>query len=82
MLQRALTAGADAIAAGERDPASVLALITKLIDAEPLASLDYVAVVDARSLSPVDPLSGELRLLGAARFGKARLIDNVGATAR
>ena len=82
VLQRALTAGADAIAAGERDPASVLALITKLIDAEPLASLDYVAVVDARSLSPVDPLSGELRLLGAARFGKARLIDNVGASAR
>jgi pantothenate synthetase len=26
-----------------------------------------------------DPLAGELRLLIAARFSKARLIDNVGA---
>jgi len=60
----------------------VLDLMTKLIDAEPLASLDYMAVVDAKTLAAVDPLAGELRLLGAARFGKARLIDNVGATAR
>ena len=82
VLQRSLTAGADAIATGERDPARVLDLMTKLIDAEPLASLDYMAVVDAKTLAAVDPLAGELRLLGAARFGKARLIDNVGATAR
>ena len=33
-----------------------------------------------RTLQVVDPLAGELRLLAAARFGKARLIDNVGAT--
>ena len=42
------------------------------------AEVDYVEVVDAATLAPVDPLAGELRLLGAARFGKARLIDNVG----
>ena len=47
MLHRALASGANAIAAGERDPARVVALMTKVIDAEPLASLDYVAVVDA-----------------------------------
>jgi pantoate--beta-alanine ligase len=81
VLHRALTAGAMAIAAGERDPAGVVGRMTKLIDAEPLASLDYAAVVDASSLRTVSPLAGELRLLGAARFGKARLIDNVGATA-
>jgi pantoate--beta-alanine ligase len=81
VLHRALTAGAKAIAAGERDPGRVVGLMTKLIDAEPLASLDYAAVVDASSLKTVSPLAGELRLLGAARFGKARLIDNVGATA-
>ena len=55
-------------------------MMSEMIDAEPLASLDYVAVVDAASLSAVTPLAGELRLLGAARFGKARLIDNVGVT--
>ena len=32
-----------------------------------------------RTLQVVDPLAGELRLLAAVRFGKARLIDNLGA---
>ena len=52
-------------------------LMADLIDAEPLAELDYAEVVDARTLQVVDPLAGELRLLAAVRFGKARLIDNL-----
>ena len=80
VLHRALVVGAQTIAAGERDPDRVVTMMSEMIDAEPLASLDYVAVVDAASLSAVTPLTGELRLLGAARFGKARLIDNVGVT--
>jgi pantoate--beta-alanine ligase len=52
-----------------------------VLDPVPEAEVDYLEVVDAASLAPVDPLSGTLRLLGAARFGRARLIDNVGATA-
>jgi pantoate--beta-alanine ligase len=77
----ALVAGAAAIAAGERDPARVRALVADLIRAEPLADLDYAEVVDAATLQEVDPLAGKLRLLAAARFGRARLIDNEGATA-
>ncbi len=80
VLHRALVVGAQTIAAGERDPDRVVTMMSEMIDAEPLASLDYVAVVDAASLSAVTPLTGEVRLLGAARFGKARLIDNVGVT--
>ena len=49
--------------------------------AQPLAELDYAEVVDARTLQVVDPLAGELRLLAAVRFGKARLIDNLAARA-
>ena len=80
VLHHALVAGAGAVAAGERDPEGVVTMMSEMIDAEPLASLDYVAIVDAASLGRVDPLAGELRLLGAVRFGKARLIDNVGVT--
>jgi pantoate--beta-alanine ligase len=80
VLHRALVAGAQTIVAGERDPDRVVSMMSEMIDAEPLASLDYVAVVDAATLGRVAPLTGELRLLGAARFGKARLIDNVGVT--
>jgi pantoate--beta-alanine ligase len=77
----ALVAGAAAIAAGERSPAQVRDLVADLIRAEPRADLDYAEVVDAATLQPVDPLSGEVRLLAATRFGRARLIDNEGATA-
>ena len=77
----ALVAGAAAIAAGERDPSRVRALVADLIAAEPLADLDYAEVVDAATLQEVDPLVGKLRLLAAVRFGRARLIDNEGATA-
>jgi pantoate--beta-alanine ligase len=81
VLHWSLVSGAAAIAAGERDPARVRSLIADLITAEPLAELDYAEVVDAATLRPVDPLAGELRLLAATRFGRARLIDNEGATA-
>lgn len=80
-LYRALRAGAAAVAAGERDPAPVRAVMHAVLGAEPLAAVDYLAVVDAATLAPLDPLAGELRLLGACRFGRARLLDNVGATA-
>jgi pantothenate synthetase len=52
-----------------------------IIEAEPLAGLDYAEVVDADSFTVPDPLAGNLRLLAAVRFGRARLIDNVGVTA-
>jgi len=80
VLHWALVAGAAAIAAGERDPEGVRDLVGGLIRAEPLAQLDYVDVVDAATLRRIDPLEGELRLLAATRFGRARLIDNEGAT--
>jgi len=77
-LHRALRAGVAAVEAGERDPAAVRAAMEAVIAAEPLAELDYAAVVDAATLEVPDPLTGTLRLLMAARFGKARLLDNVG----
>jgi pantoate--beta-alanine ligase len=76
----ALRSGAAAIGAGERDPAAVRDLMAQIITAEPLAELDYAEVVDADSFTVPDPLAGNLRLLAAVRFGRARLIDNVGVT--
>jgi pantoate--beta-alanine ligase len=82
VLQRALRAGASAIeAGGAHHAADVRKLMTEMIEAEPLARLEYAEVVSASTLRPVEPLTGALRLLTAARFGRARLIDNVGATA-
>ena len=81
VLHRALEAGRDAVLAGERDARAVEAVMSAVLAAEPLAEPDYAAVVDAATVAPVDVVRGDLRLLVAARLGKPRLLDNLGATA-
>lgn len=78
VLHQALQTGKAAIEGGERDPDAVVAAMEAVVAAEPLAELDYAAVVDAATFEVPHPLSGTLRLLAAARFGKARLLDNLG----
>jgi pantoate--beta-alanine ligase len=80
VIHRALLAGQASVLAGERDAGAVRSLMEAIIAAEPLAELDYAEVVDADTFAAPDPLAGQLRLLAAARFGRARLIDNVGVT--
>jgi pantoate--beta-alanine ligase len=80
-VHRALEAGRAAVEAGERSASAVRAAMHAVLDPVAEAEVDYLEVVDAATLAPVDPLAGELRLLAAARFGRARLIDNEGATA-
>jgi pantoate--beta-alanine ligase len=47
-----------------------------LVDAGFL-KIDYVALVDAGTLEPLDAPAGEMRILAAATIGTTRLIDNV-----
>jgi pantoate--beta-alanine ligase len=62
--------------------ADVVDAAARVIDDELLAQRDYVALVDARTLRPIDRLEiehrqpGRVRLAVAARFGDVRLIDN------
>jgi pantoate--beta-alanine ligase len=80
VLHRSLQAAAAAIIAGERDPAAVRALMAAIVEAEPLAELDYAEVVEPESLRPPESLvaGAEVRLLVAARLGTPRLLDNLG----
>ena len=43
----------------------------------PLGRLDYLSVVDADSLEPLDTLNGRGLMACAVHMGKARLIDNI-----
>ena len=52
VLWKALSAAADAIAAGERDAAALQALAESTIRSEPRVRLDYAELVDARTMHP------------------------------
>ena len=81
VLRRALDIGAGLVESGETDPDVVVAAMGAVIATAPAARLDYAAAVSAGTLRPEAPLSGDVRLLVAVRFGRARLIDNVGCVA-
>ena len=76
-LYEALARAAWLVEGGERDARVLRAELARRIGAEPLAALDYVAVVDEDTFEEVDRLRGPARALVAARVGPARLIDNL-----
>jgi pantoate--beta-alanine ligase len=79
-LRRALDAAETAVAAGERDAGAVATAAERAMEpygVEP----EYLALVAADSLQPVDRLDGEILVALAARVGPARLIDNTLITA-
>ena len=63
---------------GERNAADLAQIVKNRIATEPLAKLDYVAVVDRDSLQTVDKIGDEETLIVVAvHVGPVRLIDNV-----
>jgi pantoate--beta-alanine ligase len=75
-LHRSLEAVRQEIAAGQRDVLRLLAVLRRVLDAEPAIALDYAEIVDAETLEPVVNLRGSCLILLAAKLGKTRLIDN------
>lgn len=76
-LNQSLGLAADLYAGGERDPGALLAAVRALIEAQPLAEIDYIQLVDAEELTPLyGPLVRPAVLALAVRFGRTRLIDN------
>lgn len=76
ILHKSLTLGEEMIRAGERDAAAVQRAITKKIETEPLAKIDYVEIVDAETLKPVTVIENPVLAATAVYIGKTRLIDN------
>jgi len=78
VLRRALDIGVALVSNGETDPGVLEAAMAAEVATASLAHLDYAAAVPADTLVAHGPLEGEVRLLVAVRFGRARLIDNDG----
>jgi pantoate--beta-alanine ligase len=77
VLHRSLEAAKAELAGGTRDSLRVQAVLHKVLEAEPLAAVDYAEVVDADAFEPVTRIARPCYVLLAVFLGKTRLIDNL-----
>jgi pantoate--beta-alanine ligase len=77
VLSRSLALATEKLSTGERNAAKIIDAMRAMIESEPLASIDYVAVVDGDMMQPLQQMKSGALIALAVRFGKTRLIDNM-----
>ncbi len=78
ILSKSLAKAKAAFEAGERDSAKLIALVTEMIQTEPLSNIDYVEMYQLPDLTPAEKTVTTDHLLAVAvKFGTTRLIDNI-----
>jgi pantoate--beta-alanine ligase len=76
-LYRALRAGEEAIARGNRDVNEIESLMRAALAEKPGIEIDYIAVVDPETFLPPVDFHRDVLIVGAVKVGRTRLIDNV-----
>jgi pantoate--beta-alanine ligase len=77
VLHRALLAARNELAAGVRDAMQLQGVMRRIIEAEPLAVVDYAEIVSADTFEPVVRVARPCFAILAVFLGKTRLIDNL-----
>ena len=75
-LSRAIFAGKKMVEDGERSAEVVLSAMRAIIEAEPLAKIDYVKMVNFDTIEQIEEIKGNILCAIAVYIGKTRLIDN------
>jgi len=65
------------VEAGTTDAHEIIAEMRKLLNQVPSMQIEYVSLVDAETLQPLEKVTGKVLAAVAARIGSARLIDNI-----
>ena len=76
VLSKSIALAKQMVADGKNGAEDVLAEMRALIEAEPLAKIDYVSAVDGYTLQPVETIVPGTLVAMAVYIGKTRLIDN------
>ncbi|MDD2568099.1 MAG: pantoate--beta-alanine ligase [Clostridia bacterium] len=77
VLSQSTVLAAKLFEAGERDADTIKKAVIEHIKTSALAEIEYVEIVNAKTIQPQTKLTGLAMLAMAVRFGKTRLIDNV-----
>ncbi|MCI9638649.1 pantoate--beta-alanine ligase [Anaerotruncus sp. 80] len=76
VLSRAVKLGSEMAESGEKSADAIVSAMKKVIEAEPMAKIDYVQAVDAVSVEPITEMKPPVLVAMAVYIGKTRLIDN------
>jgi len=76
ILNQSLIIGKEMINSGEKDTKKIKQVMIEKIQTEPLARIDYVEIVNAKTLENVERIESEILTAMAVYIGKTRLIDN------
>ena len=74
-LSRAVRKGQEIVSKGCTSE-SVMKEMRVIVESEPLARIDYISVVDALTMQPVEKVDSDVLVAMAVYIGKTRLIDN------
>jgi pantoate--beta-alanine ligase len=77
VLYRSLRRAEERVSEGETHAKIILDEMRAMIEAEPLARIDYLALCDPATVKAVDRIEGPTLAAVAVRFGHTRLIDNI-----
>ncbi len=77
VVSRALRSIEESLRQGTTDATVLVRRATEVIDAEPLARLEHVEIVDPDTFEPVHTVDRPSLALAAVWFGEVRLIDNL-----
>lgn len=77
ILSKSIELAKNMVAEGERDAATIKKAMRELIETMPLATIDYVEIVDGTTMQSIEKLEGDVLCAIAVNIGgEARLIDN------
>ncbi|MGI5911244.1 MAG: pantoate--beta-alanine ligase [Syntrophomonadaceae bacterium] len=77
ILNKSLLMAQEQIIKGERDVNRLLDSIKEMILKSPQAKIDYIEILNAEDLTPIEKVNGKVLVALAVKFGKTRLIDNL-----
>ncbi len=76
ILSKSIALGKKMAEDGEKDTTTIVDAMTKLIETEPLAKIDYVKAVDGLTMQQIKEVKKPMLVAIAVYIGKTRLIDN------
>ncbi|MCM8781964.1 MAG: pantoate--beta-alanine ligase [Candidatus Omnitrophica bacterium] len=77
VLHQALLLAKRMIKKGQRLPGKIITKMSELINQKKSSRIDYIEIVNPKTLRPVKNICGEILIAMAVYIGKTRLIDNL-----